>query len=170
MAENQNEDTPAVVSAEELPDFYLRYYVGHAGRYGHEFLEYEIREDGTIRYGNHSKYRDRTLAGNPSGLIKKRVTVAGPVLDEFKRLVRESEITTRCKSDAWPKADRAGRQELEIVIDGKHTLLVTNMTCLMSEIQKLQDAESFTRFFYLVQDSKMLVLNLIQMHHRIRAV
>jgi protein mago nashi len=34
----------------QLPDFYLRYYVGHAGRFGHEFLEYEVREDGTIRY------------------------------------------------------------------------------------------------------------------------
>ena len=28
-------------------DFYLRYYVGHKGKFGHEFLEFEFRPDGT---------------------------------------------------------------------------------------------------------------------------
>ena len=27
-------------------DFYLRYYVGHKGKFGHEFLEFEYRPDG----------------------------------------------------------------------------------------------------------------------------
>ena len=27
-------------------DFYLRYYVGHKGKFGHEFLEFEVRPDG----------------------------------------------------------------------------------------------------------------------------
>lgn len=27
-------------------DFYLRYYVGHHGKFGHEFLEFEFRPDG----------------------------------------------------------------------------------------------------------------------------
>lgn len=27
-------------------DFYLRYYVGHKGKFGHEFLEFEFRPDG----------------------------------------------------------------------------------------------------------------------------
>lgn len=26
-----------------LEDFYLRYYVGHKGKFGHEFLEFEFR-------------------------------------------------------------------------------------------------------------------------------
>lgn len=30
-------------------DFYLRYYVGHKGRFGHEFLEFEFRPDGQVR-------------------------------------------------------------------------------------------------------------------------
>jgi hypothetical protein len=29
--------------------FYLRYYVGHTGKYGHEFLEFEFRPDGEVR-------------------------------------------------------------------------------------------------------------------------
>lgn len=28
--------------------FYLRYYVGHTGKYGHEFLEFEFRPDGEV--------------------------------------------------------------------------------------------------------------------------
>ena len=27
-------------------EFYLRYYVGHKGKFGHEFLEFEFRPDG----------------------------------------------------------------------------------------------------------------------------
>lgn len=29
-------------------DFYLRYYVGHEGKFGHEFLEFEFRPDGLV--------------------------------------------------------------------------------------------------------------------------
>ena len=30
-------------------DFYVRYYVGHKGKFGHEFLEFEFRPDGKTR-------------------------------------------------------------------------------------------------------------------------
>uniref|UniRef100_A0A2K5ZZ43 Mago homolog B, exon junction complex subunit n=1 Tax=Mandrillus leucophaeus TaxID=9568 RepID=A0A2K5ZZ43_MANLE len=30
-------------------DFYLRYYVGHKGKFGHEFLEFEFRPDGRMK-------------------------------------------------------------------------------------------------------------------------
>ncbi len=29
-------------------EFYLRYYVGHKGKFGHEFLEFEFRPDGML--------------------------------------------------------------------------------------------------------------------------
>ena len=29
-----------------MADFYVRYYVGHKGKFGHEFLEFEFRPDG----------------------------------------------------------------------------------------------------------------------------
>ena len=31
------------------PDFYVRYYVGHRGKFGHEFLEFEFRPDGKVK-------------------------------------------------------------------------------------------------------------------------
>lgn len=31
-------------------DFYLRYYIGHKGKFGHEFLEFEFRPDGKLRW------------------------------------------------------------------------------------------------------------------------
>ena len=36
-------------------DFYLRYYVGHKGKFGHEFLEFEFRPDGKLRYRKHKR-------------------------------------------------------------------------------------------------------------------
>lgn len=38
-------------------DFYCRYYVGHKGRFGHEFMEFEITNDGRLRYSNNSNYK-----------------------------------------------------------------------------------------------------------------
>jgi|APGre2960657505_1045072.scaffolds.fasta_scaffold179613_1 hypothetical protein len=38
-------------------DFYVRYYVGHKGKFGHEFLEFEFRPDG--------KARPRSLRSHP---------------------------------------------------------------------------------------------------------
>ena len=29
-------------------EFYVRYYVGHKGKFGHEFLEFEFRPDGKL--------------------------------------------------------------------------------------------------------------------------
>lgn len=34
------------IAREDMADFYLRYYVGHKGKFGHEFLEFEFRPDG----------------------------------------------------------------------------------------------------------------------------
>eukprot|EP00965_Chrysotila_dentata_P045955 1527427-Pleurochrysis_carterae.AAC.2 len=42
-------------------DFYVRYYVGHQGKFGHEFLEFEFRSDGRLRYANNSNYKNDTM-------------------------------------------------------------------------------------------------------------
>ena len=39
-------------------EFYLRYYVGHKGKFGHEFMEFEIWPDGRLRYANNSNYKN----------------------------------------------------------------------------------------------------------------
>jgi protein mago nashi len=71
--------------AEANDDFYLRYYVGHKGKFGHEFLEFEFRPDGKLRYANNSNYKKDTL-------IRKEVYVNQAAIDELKRIVNDSDI------------------------------------------------------------------------------
>ena len=85
-------------------DFYLRYYVGHKGKFGHEFLEFEFRGDGRLRYANNSQYKAENL-------IRKEVYVNGIILEELKRIIEESEILEASYKD-WPAPNRVGRQEL----------------------------------------------------------
>ena len=49
-------------------EFYVRYYEGHKGKFGHEFLEFEFRPDGRLRYANNSQYKNDTKNG---GMIRK---------------------------------------------------------------------------------------------------
>ena len=66
-------------------EFFLRYYVGHKGIYGHEFLEFEIRSDGRLRYSNNSNYKSDVL-------IRKEVFLNSIVVDEVMRIIQESDI------------------------------------------------------------------------------
>ena len=66
-------------------EFYLRYYVGHKGKFGHEFLEFEFRPDGKLRYANNSNYKNDTM-------IRKEMFCNEAVLSELKRIVQESEL------------------------------------------------------------------------------
>lgn len=59
--------------------------VGHKGKFGHEFLEFEFRGDGKLRYANESKYRKDTL-------IRKEVTVNQIVLEELRKIIGDCEI------------------------------------------------------------------------------
>jgi len=63
----------------------VRYYVGHKGKFGHEFLEFEFRSDGLLRYANNSNYKKDTM-------IRKEVHVNPAVIQELKRVVLDSEI------------------------------------------------------------------------------
>lgn len=83
-------------------DFYLRYYVGHKGKFGHEFLEFEFRPDGKLRYANNSNYKNDTM-------IRKEAYVHQSVMEELKRIINDSEIMAEDDS-LWPPPDRVGRQ------------------------------------------------------------
>lgn len=72
-------------SADDGGEFYLRYYVGHKGKFGHEFLEFEFRPDGKLRYANNSNYKNDTM-------IRKEVFVTPAVLRECRRIIAESEV------------------------------------------------------------------------------
>ncbi|PNH08630.1 Protein mago nashi [Tetrabaena socialis] len=66
-------------------DFYLRYYVGHRGKFGHEFLEFEFNKDGRLRYANNSNYKNDEI-------ITREVYVSQSVIAELKRIVEDSEV------------------------------------------------------------------------------
>ena len=58
-------------------DFYLRYYVGHKGKFGHEFLEFEFRPDGKLRLTSHANlFLVKGIAKNARKIILGMPTTA----------------------------------------------------------------------------------------------
>ena len=45
----------------EEEDFFLRYYIGHRGAYGHEYLDFELDSSGKLKYLNNSEYKSDSL-------------------------------------------------------------------------------------------------------------
>ncbi|EOD36559.1 putative mago nashi [Emiliania huxleyi CCMP1516] len=147
---------------EEEQDFYLRYYVGHKGKFGHEFLEFEIRPDGRLRYANNSNYKNDTM-------IRKQAYVSQAVVAELKRIVAESEIV-REDDKQWPEPDRNGRQEFEVISGGQHISFATGKIGSLLDVQESKDPEGLRVFYYLVQDLKCFVFSLIGLHFRIKPI
>lgn len=148
--------------SESNDDFYLRYYVGHKGKFGHEFLEFEFRPDGKLRYANNSNYKNDTL-------IRKEVYVNRAVIDELKRIVNESDLMK--EDDAvWPPQDRTGRQELEIVLGDEHISFTTAKIGSLIDINNSRDPDGLRCFYYLVQDLKCFVFSLIGLHFKIQPI
>ena len=75
--------------------------VGHKGKFGHEFLEFEFKPNGRLRYANNSEYK-------ADQLIRKEVYVNDIILQELRRIVIDSNILKEDDSK-WPKPDKVGR-------------------------------------------------------------
>jgi len=143
-------------------DFYVRYYVGHKGKFGHEFLEFEFRPEGKLRYANNSHYKNETM-------IRKEVHVSESVLQELRRIIEDSEIL-REDDNLWPEPDRIGKQELEIVMGSEHISFTTTKIGSLLEVQESKDPDGLRIFYYLVQDLKLLVFSLINKHFKIQPI
>merc|ERR1712023_144800 len=143
-------------------EFYVRYYVGHKGKFGHEFLEFEFRPDGRLRYANNSNYKNDTM-------IRKEVFVTQAVMDELRRIIEESELLSEDDS-SWPEPDRIGRQELEVVLGNEHISFATTKIGSLLEVQQSKDPEGLRVFYYLVQDLKCLVFSLVGLHFKIQPI
>ncbi|KAL0321702.1 UNVERIFIED_CONTAM: protein mago nashi2 [Sesamum calycinum] len=113
-----------MAEGEDNVEFYLRYYVGHKGKFGHEFLEFEFRPDGKLRYANNSNYKNDTM-------IRKEI-------------MKEDD-------NNWPEPDRVGRQELEIVMGNEHISFTTSKIGSLMDVQTSKDPEGLRIFYYLVQ-------------------
>jgi protein mago nashi len=143
-------------------EFYLRYYVGHKGRFGHEFLEFEFFPNGKMRYANNSHYKNETM-------IRKEAFVQPSVLKELKRIIEESEIT---KEDdrLWPEPDVVGKQELELVVGNDHVSFTTSKIGSLLDVAESKDPDGLKIFYYLVQDLKCFVFSLISLHFKIKPI
>ncbi|KAF4370087.1 hypothetical protein G4B88_008825 [Cannabis sativa] len=133
----------AMAGEEENSEFYLRYYVGHKGKFGHEFLEFEFRPDGKLRYANNSNYKNDTI-------IRKEVYVTPAVLRECRRIINDS--------------------ELEIVMGNEHISFTTSKIGSLVDVQSSNDPEGLRIFYYLVQDLKCFVFSLISLHFKIKPI
>ena len=143
-------------------NFYLHYYVGHKGKFGHKFLEFEFRPEGKLRYANNSNYKNDVM-------IRKEAYVHKSVMEELKRIIDDSEITK--EDDAlWPPSDRVGRQELEIVIADEFISFTTLKIGSLIDVNQSKDPEGLRVFYYLVQDLKCLVFSLIGLHFKIKSI
>ncbi|KAJ1332552.1 hypothetical protein BSLG_008854 [Batrachochytrium salamandrivorans] len=109
------------------------------GKVWHEFLEFEFRPDGKLRYANNSNYKNDTM-------IRKEVYVGSSLMDELRRIIKDSEITKE-DDQKWPEPDRVGRQELEIVLGDEHISFTTAKIGSLVDVQRamiLKDYVCFT--------------------------
>ncbi|OQS00162.1 mago nashi, partial [Thraustotheca clavata] len=139
-------------------EFYLRYYVGHKGKFGHEYMEFELQTNGRLRYANNSNYKKDSL-------IEKEVNVSQSVVEEFKRIIEASDVV---KEDdrKWPEGDRVGKQELELILNDEHISFSCAKIGSLLDVQDSDDPEGLRVFYYLVQDLKCLVFSLITLHFK----
>ncbi|KAI7349560.1 Protein mago [Hortaea werneckii] len=147
--------------------FYLRYYSGHSGRFGHEFLEFDFRvvdegRSAVARYANNSNYRNDSL-------IRKEMCVSSLMIQEIKRIIQESEIMKE-DDTKWPQKNKDGRQELEIRLGSEHISFETAKIGSLVDVNESEDPEGLRVFYYLVQDLKALVFSLISLHFKIKPI
>jgi protein mago nashi len=143
-------------------ELYVRYYVGHRGKFGHEYLQFEFLPNGLLRYSNASNYRRDQV-------IKKQVYVSQAVIKELKRIIQHSEITQEDDSQ-WPQPDVVGKQELEVSMNGQHIFFQTNKIGSLIDVEDSGDPEGMRVFYYLVQDLKCLVFSLIRLHFKLKPI
>jgi protein mago nashi len=142
--------------------FYCRYYVGHRGKFGHEFMEFEITSDGKLRYANNSNYKKDFM-------IRKEVLLSPLVIEEIKRIIRDSEVT-KCDDSRWPAPTRDGRQELEVKMGKEHISFTSAKIGSLLNVQDSEDPEGYRAFYYLIQDLKCFILSLISLHFKIKPI
>jgi protein mago nashi len=131
---------------------------------GHEYLEFELQPSGKLQYENDSGYR----GGNA---INKEVTISPAVVEEIRRIVLDSRITSVDDSTWERMKDRSTRrQELEIKIGNEHLAFTCPEILSLIDVQKSSDPEGLKLFYYLVQDLKCLIFSLITLHFKIKPI
>ncbi|KAI9219564.1 Mago nashi-like protein [Blastocladiella britannica] len=155
-------DTTSSSAHAASTDFSFRYYSGHKGRYGHEYLEFEVFPNGKLRYFNNSNYKNDSM-------IKKEMYLSPVVLSEFRRIFEESNVLG-CNDEQWPSPNVDGKQELELILGQTHYSLSLAKINTLAEVSKAADSDNLRNFYFLVQDLKALVFSLVGLHFKIKPV
>ncbi|CAJ1960043.1 unnamed protein product [Cylindrotheca closterium] len=106
-------------------EFYLRYYVGHKGDYGHEFMEFELTPSGKLRYANNSNYRHDSM-------IRKEVDWEEPpdARQELEIKIGNEHIAFTCGEilslvDIQKSPDPAGMKVFHYLVQDLRCLIFT---------------------------------------------
>ncbi|EED93023.1 mago nashi-like protein [Thalassiosira pseudonana CCMP1335] len=144
-------------------EFYVRYYVGHRGEFGHEFMEFELSPSGKLRYANNSNYRNATM-------IRKEVHLSPAVVEETRRIIQSSDIT-KIDDSKWPEPQKGkARQELEIKMGCEHIAYTCAEIGSLVDVMKSVDPDGLRVFYYLTQDLRCLMFSLISLHFKIKPI
>jgi protein mago nashi len=146
--------------------------------HGHEYLEFEVRPNGQLRYANHSNYKKDTV-------IRKEVIISEKALEVLRGIIVDSQALSLLDDRGWPVPDRNGAQELEIVMNSVHLNVSTAKINSLVDIQRVNKQGMYSKdvlrrnvisslglleFYYLVQDIKSLVFALMALHFKIKPI
>jgi len=99
------------------------------------------------------------------------VIISPAVVEEIRRIVRESGITSVDDSSWEEMKDRSKRrQELEIKIGNEHLAFTCAEILSLLDVQKSSDPDGIKLVYYLTQDLKCLVFSLINLHFKIKPI
>ena len=140
--------------------------VGHQGKFGHEFLEFELLPGGLLRYANSSHYRSDST-------IRKQLTLSPTTAQQLTDIVTQSTILQYDDSH-WTQPDSVGRQELEVRLGGQHVSFVCGKIQSMAELEGKgvsgEALEGMKQLYFLSQDLRCLVMSLITLHFKIKPI
>lgn len=99
------------------------------------------------------------------------MTISPAVVEEIRRIVLESRITSVDDSTWERMKDRSTRrQELEIKIGNEHLAFTCPEILSLLDVQKSPDPQGLKLFYYLAQDLKCLVFSLINLHFKVKPI
>ena len=75
-------------------------------------------------------------------------------ISELKRIIEDSEILKE-DDNLWPRPDRVGRQELEVVLGEDHISFTTSKIGSLIDVNQCKDPEGLRTFYYLVQGTRV---------------
>ena len=141
--------------------------VGHQGKFGHEFLEFELLPSGLLRYANSSHYRSDST-------IRKQLALSPTTTQQFRAIVTASTILQH-EDSHWTQPDAIGRQELEVRTANQHVSFVCGKIQSMAELEGREGVDSEAMegmkcLYFLSQDLRCLVMSLITLHFKIKPI